>query len=81
MGESDTKLMLVEIFKVGFPSMISIFLVILVEFINLIFIGTLNDPAMMVGVGLGNMFVNITTVSIILGLNSALATFVSQCYG
>ena len=48
---------------------------------NLSFIGHLNDPAMMSGVGLGNMTNNLCALSIILGFNSALDTLISQAAG
>jgi Na+-driven multidrug efflux pump len=47
------------------------------EIINLIFIGQLNDPALIAGVGLGNMTLNLCANSVIVGLNSALDTFIS----
>jgi Na+-driven multidrug efflux pump len=69
--------MLKDLFYLAFPVMISILLVIVIEFINFLFIGNLNIPPMLVGLGLGDMFINITTISVILGLNGALATLVS----
>ena len=57
--------------------MISMFFQMLSEFINTIFVGHLNDPAKLAGVGLGNMTLNILGMSVILGMNGALETFVS----
>ena len=48
---------------------------------NLSFIGHLNDPAKLSGVGLGNMTNNLCALSIIMGFNSALDTLVSQAAG
>ena len=51
------------------------------ENINLIFIGQLNNPAMMAGVGMGNMLINMIGLTPAWGLHSALETLVSQDYG
>ena len=45
--------------------------------INLIFVGHLNEPAMIAGVGMGNMIQNMIGMSMFVGLNSALETLVS----
>lgn len=47
------------------------------ENINLIFIGHLNKPAMMAGVGMGNMLMNCLLLTIAMGLNGALETLTS----
>ena len=51
------------------------------ELINLIFIGHYGDEAMVAGVGMGNMILNILGLSIMFGLNAALETLVSQAAG
>ena len=51
------------------------------ENINLIFLGQLNKPAMMAGVGMGNMFMNMIGLTPAWGLHSALETLVSQDFG
>lgn len=48
---------------------------------NTAFIGHVGDSAKLAGVGLGTLYVNIFCQSIILGLNGAVATLVSQAYG
>ena len=45
------------------------------------FVGHLGDPVFVAAAGLGNMYANITCLLIIYGLNSAIATLVSQAYG
>ena len=52
-----------------------------IEVINLIFIGTYNDPTLVAAVGLGNMTVNVACFAFIIGLNSALQTLISQASG
>ena len=47
------------------------------ELINMSFIGHLGNAAMLAGVGLGNMTQNIVGLSLILGFNSVLDTFIS----
>ena len=53
----------------------------LVEIVNLIVIGHLNDPIALGAVGLGNMLINVICFSIAFGLNGAIDTLVSQSYG
>lgn len=47
------------------------------ELINLSLIGMLNEPAMVAGVGMGNMTINMIGMSVIVGFNSALDTLIS----
>ena len=54
---------------------------LLVELINIIYLGHTNDTNKIAGVGLGNMYVNITCQAVILGLNGAISTLASQAYG
>jgi Na+-driven multidrug efflux pump len=51
------------------------------EVTNLAFIGQLNDAAMLVGVGMGNVIINMLGLAVIYGMNMALETLVSQSYG
>ena len=53
----------------------------LLETINLIFIGHLNDPVKVAAVGMGNIIINLVAVGPFTGLNSSLETLVSQAYG
>jgi Na+-driven multidrug efflux pump len=61
----------------AYPIILSFFFTIMVEIINIYFVGGLGNAAMLAGVGMANMYINITTLCVIIGLNSALATFVS----
>ena len=54
---------------------------ITVHLVTIYFIGNLNDPALLAGVGVGNMLINVLCFAIIQGLNGALETLVSQSYG
>ena len=49
--------------------------------INLVVVGHLGDPAMIAGVGMGNMSINLIGLSVIFGFNSALDTLISQAAG
>lgn len=69
--------MVKNIINIALPVIIGQFFAIFVELINVGFIGHLNDPAKVAGVGLGNMYVNIFCLSIVFGLNSAITTLVS----
>ncbi|CAI2367045.1 unnamed protein product [Moneuplotes crassus] len=53
----------------------------LIEVINLIFIGNLNDPTLMAGLGLGTLMINVIGISISTGLCGGIDTLVSQCHG
>jgi len=51
------------------------------EVMNLIFIGHLDDSALLAGVGMGNTILSVFGISLFLGLNGALETLVAQAYG
>jgi len=69
------------VIRLTIPSSLSAVIGMFCALMNLAFIGYLNDPAMMAGVGLGNMTNNLCALSIILGFNSALDTLISQAAG
>lgn len=48
---------------------------------NFLFIGSLSDTNELAAVGLGQMVVNLTAYSLVVGMNTALETLVSQAYG
>ena len=48
-----------EIISISVPSMVSLFVTILVEVINVSFVGRRGDAYMVAGVGMGNVFVNV----------------------
>jgi MATE family multidrug resistance protein len=70
-----------KIVKVAVPTILGQVFALLVIASNTAFIGHLGDSAKLAGVGLGTLYVNIFCQSIILGLNGAVSTFVSQSYG
>jgi multidrug resistance protein, MATE family len=53
----------------------------LIEVITLIFVGHLNDPAIIAGAGIGSMLNTMMGLAITCGMNSALSTLISQSYG
>ena len=63
-----------NIAAIAVPVIIGQFFSLFVELINVAYIGHLNDPAKVAGVGLGNMYVNIFCLSIVFGLNGAITT-------
>jgi Na+-driven multidrug efflux pump len=73
--------MCLRIIKVAVPTILGQVFSLLVVAANTGFIGHLGDEAKLAGVGLGTLYVNIFCQSIILGLNGALQTLVSQAYG
>ncbi len=74
-----------EIFKemmfIIIPASMSFLSGMLIEIINLIFVGHLGINSLVAAVGLGNLWINICGLSIMIGLNSGVATFVSQSIG
>ena len=48
---------------------------------NLVFAGHLINPAIMAGIGLGNMTLNIFAVTLMESMNSVIDTLGSQAYG
>ena len=67
--------------KFAFPSIASLLFVMVMQIINTVFINNIDDPYQLAGIGMGNMTINILGYSFILGLNSAIDTFVSHAYG
>ena len=66
-----------KIIKIFVPTVFCCLLGTLQEVVNLAFIGYLDDPAMLAGVGMGNVIINMLGLSIIFGMNMALETLVS----
>jgi MATE family multidrug resistance protein len=52
-----------------------------VSLTNIYFMGHLDDPDLLAGVGLGAMLLNVFCFAVSQGLNGTLETFVSQSYG
>jgi Na+-driven multidrug efflux pump len=73
--------MVSNILKIAVPSMIALFFQQLAEIINTYYVGHLNDAAMLAGAGMGNIIINMLCMSIILGMNGALETLISQANG
>ena len=67
--------------NLGIPSVLCFVMMIVQEQINLIFIGNLNDPTKLAGIGLGNMVLNLFANGMLIGVNTALETLVSQAFG
>ena len=70
-----------EVFRIGFPTIISCLFMQLTYFINTIYAGKLNDESKLAGIGLGTSFLECLTLYIIMGMNGALETLVAQAYG
>jgi MATE family multidrug resistance protein len=48
---------------------------------NLMYVGHLGDASKVAGVGLGNMWANITCLLVVFGLNQGISTLASQAFG
>ena len=66
-----------EILKIGVPAIISMMSALFIEVVNTAFVGHIGNEAMMAGVGMANMFVNILCLSVMMGINAVLNTLVS----
>ena len=73
--------MLLEFMGIAVPTAIGTFFCLFQETVNLYFIGLLNDPRMLSGVGMGNMIIQMTGSPLFYGLNSGLETLLSQARG
>lgn len=73
--------MFFEIISIALPSIVANLSWVLVEVINIMFVGHLGEPELVAGVGIGNVFINIFGWVILFGLNQTLVTLVSQSYG
>ena len=80
-GPLTTREMTSQIIRIAGPTILAQVFALLVFSMNTAFIGHLGDSAKVAGVGLGTLYTNIFCQSIILGLNGAVATLVSQAYG
>ena len=67
--------------KMSVPLVLGLLLFILVNNVNTYFIGRKNDAALLAGVGMGNMLINVLAFAITQGLNGSIETLVSQSFG
>ena len=65
----------------SFPVIWGLLFETLFEVINLIFIGNLNNPTLIAGLGLGTLMVNVAGISVSTGLWGGIDTLVSQDFG
>lgn len=71
----------VEVAQLATQPILSMLFYVLVQLINTFFVGNLNNAALLGGVGMGNMLINVLGFAVQQGLNGALETLVSQSYG
>ena len=70
-----------NILEIGLPAIISMVLALVVEVINSIFVGHLGKEEVLAGVGMANMYINVTCLSLLFGMNMVLSTIGSQAFG
>ena len=80
-GEASTPMMFWIVSKLSVGPIVSTIFYMIVLFINAYYIGQTKNSVLISGVGMGNMLINLLGLSILQGLNSAIETLVSQCYG
>ena len=66
-----------KISRVAFPAILTMVFSLMIDLVNMLFIAHTDDSAKMAGIGLGNMFVNIISQSVILGINGGISTLAS----
>lgn len=72
---------LFRLVNLSIPAISSFALMLLQDQINIWFIGQQNDTTQLAAIGLGNMVVSLTAYSLVIGMNTALETLVSQAFG
>ena len=70
-----------EFFKFAFPSIMGLLIRKLIEIMNYLVVGRLDDPAYISGVGLGIITNNVVSFSIGVGLAGGIETLSSQAFG
>lgn len=70
-----------RLFSVVLPAILSQIVLLMMETVSMIFVGRLNDSVATAGVGLGIIYVNCTTQSILTGLDNAISVLVAVAYG
>lgn len=70
-----------KIFKILIPAMVTLISYSMVEVISTIFNGHLPEKEMIAASGLSHMYPQIVCVSLMLGMNNTLSTFISQSFG
>jgi Na+-driven multidrug efflux pump len=70
-----------NILEIGLPAIISMAVGLVVEVINSIFVGHLGKEEVLAGVGMANMYINVTCLSLLFGMNMVLSTIGSQAFG
>ena len=70
-----------RLWSVVFPAILSQLVLLMMETISMMFVGSLNDTFATAGVGMAIIFVNLTTHSTLMGLNNAISVLVPVAYG
>jgi MATE family multidrug resistance protein len=70
-----------KVLNISLPAIVSMISAFSIQVANTVFAGHLGDPAIMAGVGMATMYVNIFCNSLMIGLNSTLNTLLSQAVG
>lgn len=70
-----------DVVSKSIPAICGLLFVFILETINIIMVGQLNDPNIINGIGIGTLYCNFTGYVIGLGLVGALDTRCSQCFG
>mmetsp|Transcript_25120 Transcript_25120/g.31493 ORF Transcript_25120/g.31493 Transcript_25120/m.31493 type:complete len:130 (+) Transcript_25120:399-788(+) len=67
--------------RLSAPLIISFLMMDFQEQVNIVMVGNLDDSAKLAAIGMGNMMMNTVPYALMLGINTALETLVSQAYG
>ena len=66
---------------VVFPTIMSTVLIFSIQTISMMFVSNMNDQAATAGVGLAIIFVNLSTMTVLMGLNYAMGVLIPVSYG
>jgi len=70
-----------KVTTIASPIVFSMLVYLFVQLVNTFFVGKMDEPALLAGVGMGNMLINVLAFAVMQGLNGAIETFVSKEYG
>ena len=73
--------MIAEVSLLSLGNIVSMIFYMLIQLVNVYFIGQSNDATLIAGFGMGNMLINVLAFAVMQGLNGALESLVSVSYG
>ena len=72
---------LIDVTKLAIPAVFCTLFMFMQNIVNLILVSSIHQPELVAAIGLGNGFINMFGMSVVVGMNGALNTLVSQAAG